>query len=382
MKKIIIGIALTLVLAASAIPAFAANNGQDPLDHVVISPDPAVVAIGGGIQQFTAAAKDADNDPVVGVTYVWEVVNLGGTIDTTGKFTAGIAAGTFTDTIKVTASKGGITKIDVATVIVATPGNLDHVVISPESATIQLSATQQFSAVAQDAFNTNLTTGINYTWEVINLGGGITVGGLFTAGATEGTFTDTVKVTATQPATGIQKIDTATVKVAVPGHLDSLVVTPDKATVVIGGNKQFTVTAKDAYGTTISSGVTYLWSLTGVGSIDQTGKFLAGTVPGTANVSVKGTQSVDSLTIEKTSTAVVTVVAVEEDDDDEDNFRRPHGWSHGKKKGWDGKDVPPGWSKGNKTGWDDEDSPPGLLKEKNGLRNDDDDEDEDEDDDN
>jgi len=128
MKKLIIGIILTLAIAVTAVPAFAAN-GQDPLDHVVISSDPSTVAINGGTQQFTVISQDAENDPVTGVIYLWEVVNLGGTIDATGKFTAGNTAGTYLNTVKVTASKGGITKYGYADVIVAIPGLLDHVVI-------------------------------------------------------------------------------------------------------------------------------------------------------------------------------------------------------------------------------------------------------------
>jgi len=370
MKKLIIGIALALVLAATAVPAFAAN-GQDPLDHVVISPDPATVVINGGTQQFTAVSQDADNDPVTGVNYIWEVVNLGGTIDATGKFTAGNTAGTFTNTVKVTASKGGITKTDFATVVVAIPGLLDHVVISPETTTIQpTSGAQQFSAVAKDAFNTNLTTGVTYLWEVVNGGGAIDAAGKFTAGAVAGTFTDTVKVTATQTATLISKNDTATVKVAEPGVLDKVVISPDKATVTVGGNQKFTAVAKDAFNQTISTGVTYLWSFTSVGGIDQTGKYQAGLIPGTATVTVKATQVNNGITIEKTASAAITVVAEAE----EHEGRVPAGWSHGKKNGWDGGSTPPGWSKGKKTGWDGKDSPPGLLK---GEQNDDDEEDED-----
>lgn len=370
MKKFIIGITLALVLAVTAVPAFAAN-GQDPLDHVVISPDPATVAINGGTQQFSAKSQDADNDPVTGITYLWEVVNGGGTINTsTGYFTSGAAAGTFTNTVKVTASKGGITKTDFATVVVAIPGLLDHVVISPETTTIQpTSGTQQFSAVAKDAFNTNLTTGVTYLWEVVNGGGAIDAAGKFTAGAVAGTFTDTVKVTATQTATLISKNDTATVKVAEPGVLDKVVISPDKATVTVGGNQKFTAVAKDAFNQTISTGVTYLWSFTSVGGIDQTGKYLAGATPGTATVTVKATQ-VTSTTTEKIAQATVTVVAEVE----EQEGRVPAGWSHGKKTGWDGGSTPPGWSKGKKTGWDGKDSPPGLLK---GEQNDDDEEDED-----
>ncbi len=369
MKKLIIGIILTLVLAATAVPAFAAN-GQDPLDHVAISPDPATVAINGGTQQFTAVSQDAENDPVVGVVYVWEVVNLGGIIDATGKFTAGITAGTYLNTVKVTASKGGISSIDFATVIVAIPGVLDHVVISPDTATIQPLTTQQYSVVARDAFNTNLTTNINYAWEVVGGIGTINGTGLFTAGLTSGTFADAIRVTATQLGNPTTKSDTAGVKIAVPGVLDKVVISPDKATVTVGGGQQFTAVAKDAFNQTISTGVSFQWSLTGVGGIDQTGKYLAGATPGTATVTVKAIQVNAGINVEKTASAVITVVAEAE----EHEGRVPAGWAHGKKTGWDGGSVPPGWSKGKKTGWDGKDSPSGLLK---GKQNDDDEEDED-----
>lgn len=349
MKKLIIGIVLALVLAVTAVPVVSAS-GQKPLDHVVVTPIIATI-LPGGTQQFSATAQDTDNETIVGVTYTWGVVAGGGTIDGIGLFTAGITPGTFTNTIQVTAFKGGITETAYATVIVAIPGLLDHVVISPDAATVQPSDTQQFSATAQDAFN-QAVAGVTYGWEVVASGGIIDGTGLFTAGVTPGTFTNNIKVTATQ--TSIIKTDTATVKVAVPGVLDYVVISPDTATVPVGGIQQFNATGKDAFNQTVV-GVTYGWEVvSGVGIIDSTGKFTAGSELGTSTVRVTANQT----NISKIDTAVVTVAAESE----EHEFRVPPGWSKGKKTGWNGGDTPPGWAKGKKTGWDGEDSPPGLSK--------------------
>lgn len=361
MKKLIIGIILALVLAATAVPVVAAN-GQKLLDHVVISPNPAPV-LPGGTQLFTATSEDASNNPVTGVIYTWHVVAGGGTIvPNTGVFTAGTITDTYKDTIKVKATKDGVTKYAYADVIVANLGVVYSVVISPDTATIIPLGTQQYSAAVKDAFGNAVA--ITPIWIVSGVGNAIDVTGKVTASSTTGTFT--VTATATQGIVSVS--DTATVKIANHGDLDSVVISPETATVVVGGYQQFSATSKDAYDLVLTTGITYGWTVTGGGSIDGSGKFTA-TTAGTFTVTVTATQSVTN--IQKTDTAIIKVVAEPEE---HEGFV-PYGWSHGKKNGWHGGNTPPGWSKGNKTGWDDEDSPPGLFK----GQVDQDDEDEDED---
>lgn len=91
------------------------------------------------------------------------------------------------------------------------PIEVVSVVVTPETANLQPGATQQFSAQAFDG-NGDPIPGVGFTWSVVNGGGSIDQTGLFTAGATTGTFTDTV-VAATN---GIS--DSASVSVeAAPG---------------------------------------------------------------------------------------------------------------------------------------------------------------------
>ena len=62
---------------------------------------------------------------------------------------------------------------------------LTSIVVSPASATVNTSATQQFSATARDQFTTNLVTQPSFGWTVSG-GGSIGGSGLFTAGSSAG----------------------------------------------------------------------------------------------------------------------------------------------------------------------------------------------------
>ncbi len=352
MRKRITGIIVSLVFITAAIP-LATASAQTPglLDHVVISPGSATVLVGGN-QQFVAVAQDSDNATVDNVTYSWVVVAGGGTIDDAGLFTAGNTTGNFTNTVQVTATKGDITKSANATVTVTASGLLDHVVISPSSATVLVGGNQQFVAVAQDSDNATVDN-VTYGWAVVAGGGTIDEAGLFTSGNTTGNFTNTVQVTATKG--DITKTAYATVTVTSSGLLDHVVISPSSASVLVGGNQQFVAVAQDSDNATVDN-VTYNWAVVaGGGTIDEAGLFTAGNTTDTFTNTVQVTAVKGDIT--KTAYATVTVTAKIEKE-----FRVPPGWSHGNKMGWQGGETPPGWSKGEKTGWGGKEAPPGLMK--------------------
>ena len=70
------------------------------LSTITITPNLVVLAPNGP-QQFTAVGRDVGNN-VVAITPTWSVVASGGTISSTGLFTAGANAGTFTNTVRAT----------------------------------------------------------------------------------------------------------------------------------------------------------------------------------------------------------------------------------------------------------------------------------------
>jgi subtilisin family serine protease len=172
-----------------------------PVASIVVTPNPASVAV-GATQQFTAAGQDAFGN-AVSITPAWSVVAGGGTIDGSGLFTAGTVAGTYTNT--VTASSGGVTGTATVTV---TPGPLASIVVTPNPTTVPRGATRQFTATGKDAFDNVVS--ITPAWAVVNGGGTINATGLFTAGATLGTFPNTVQAS----SGGIS--GTATVTVTAP----------------------------------------------------------------------------------------------------------------------------------------------------------------------
>ena len=93
-----------------------------------------------------------------------------------------------------------------SSVTVTVNATLTSIVVSPSSASINTSATQQFTATARDQFATSLSAQPSFTWTVSG-GGSISTGGLFTAGssaggpytvtATSGSISGTASVTVT-----------------------------------------------------------------------------------------------------------------------------------------------------------------------------------------
>ena len=152
---------------------------------IAVTPTPATMTI-SGTQQFAAVAKDAGGN-VVAFTPTWSIVAAGGTINSTGLFTAGTLAGTFTGTVK--AASGAISGVATA---VVTAGPIATIALTPNPATVSSTTTQQFVATAKDAGG-NTVLPFAPTWSVVASGGTVDVNGLFTAGATLGTFTNTVK---------------------------------------------------------------------------------------------------------------------------------------------------------------------------------------------
>ena len=152
----------------------------------IISPtSPQTIPVNGTVQ-FTAQAKNADGD-ILAVKPTWSIVSGGGTISSTGLFTAGTTPGT--TVIRVTCS--GI-NVDVTITVAAGP--LATITVTPNPVTLAIGAPQTFTAVGTDA-NGNVVA-ITPVWSTVNPPGSIDAGtGLFTAGGATGQFDNTVRAT-------------------------------------------------------------------------------------------------------------------------------------------------------------------------------------------
>ena len=267
-----------------------------PLASITVTPNPASMAI-NATQQFTAVGKDAAGN-VVTITPAWSVVAGGGAINpTSGLFTAGTTAGTFTNTVR--AAVGAIA--GTATVNV-TPGPLASISVTPNPASVPTSAAQQFTAVGKDAGGN--VVAITPAWSVVNGGGTIdAASGLFTAGTIAGTYTNTIRA-ASGTIAGLATVNVTPV-------LATLTVQPNPANVFTFNTQQFAVTGRDATGNVIpTSGV--VWSVVnGGGTIDaNSGLFTAGGTTGTFANTVQATSGTVSgnATVNVNSTAPAPIV--------------------------------------------------------------------------
>jgi hypothetical protein len=184
------------------------------------------------------------------------------------------------------------------------PGVLTTLAVAPNPATVAVNGTVQFTASGTDFTGASVTPNAGaIVWSVVAGGGTINPStGLFTAGATPGTFTNTVVAT----CRGISA--TATV-IVTPGPLVTITVTPNPVTLAINTTQQFTAVGRDAGGNVVS--ITPVWSIVnGGGTINPgTGLFTAGGATGTFNNTVRATSGsiFGSATVTVTSPAAPIV---------------------------------------------------------------------------
>ncbi len=261
------------------------------LSSITVTPNPDTLAA-RGVRTYTAVGTDM-NGNVVPITPVWSVAASGGAITSAGVFTAGDSVGTFANTIRATS---GAT-VGSATVTVR-PGAVTTLQIAPNPATLNVGGTQQFTVVARDA-GSNIVP-VNARWSVVGGGGTIdSTTGVYTAGSTGGTFTNTVRAQVNAI------VGSATVNIVNPAS--TMTVTPNPAILARGATQQFTAIGTASNGDTVA--MTPVWSVvSGGGTIDSmTGMFTAGSTDGTFASTVRARSGTTSgfATVQVTAPAPV-----------------------------------------------------------------------------
>ena len=362
-KKIfaIIMIVALLTVGLSAIPIMAdPSNGQ--LTHVKLTPEN-VALVTGTTQKFTVQALDENKQPVANVNYFWVVAEGGGSIDSTGLFTAG----TTDATVEVIAVQGRIVKSATAEVKVeAAIGALDHIKVTPAIANVLPSGTQQFTAQGYDALGVAIS--VTPTWTTTATGptgtGSISsASGLFTAGTSTGTATVT--------ATASGKSGTATVNITInptPTTTPAANENHDKSSLFnmfkhylknigsdsfLGGTWQ----VKNSNGTTdtynLISGVVQTVSATTPITLTVLPNGQTTAVPYTITTTTV-IQPNDAVFVAKDKVIVLTIndqtVMVSKITADSPT-QLPPGLKKNNNDNRQGKDTPPGWSQGKKNGW-------------------------------
>ena len=166
---------------------------------------------------------------------------------------------------------------------------LTSIDLSPASATLQVGATQQFSATGH--YSDGSTASVAVTWSAT--GGTVSSSGVYTAGSVAGSY----QVVATETGGSISKAAGVTLTAA-PPVLTSITVAPPSVSLAPAATQQFTATGHFTGGGTGSVAVT--WTATG-GTISPTGLYTADAVVGSYQVTA--TQTGGSIA----GTATVTI---------------------------------------------------------------------------
>ena len=152
--------------------------GPPVLAAVIITPSSATV-VAGAQQQFGAYGRLSNGDSsAIPVKYS----ATGGTISSSGTYTAGTTVGSFRVIAKDTS--GVFADTAAVTVTAAGSPNLAQVILNPGSAVVTPGGTQQFAAYGKTGAGDSIAVQVNYS----ATGGTITAVGLYTAGQATGSF--------------------------------------------------------------------------------------------------------------------------------------------------------------------------------------------------
>ena len=312
---------LTLVLLLAACsdpsaPSGTGNGAMDPPDmyqirgwnrkvvELRIAPDTAVVSAGQSVK-FTASGIFSDGRSRV-INVSWAAT--GGTIDSTGLFTADSTPGVY-QVIGVEPSAGltdTAAVIDTLTPgIPTTPPSVDQppppvgdstpivssVSVTPATAKLVVGGSLQLKAAAVDS-NGGVVTGLPVSWSSSNSA----VASVSSNGTVQTLSAGTTSIIAL-----IQGVNgTASITVNEPApSVSSVSLTPSSATLAVGESVQLSATAKDGNGSTIP-GLTASWttSAPAVVSVSSSG-VVRGLASGTSVVTgtIQGIQGTTTITV-------------------------------------------------------------------------------------
>ena len=268
------------------------------LTTITVTPPSASVSV-NGTQAFAANALDQFSAAMSPQPTITWTVSGGGSINSSGLFTAGTTVG---GPFTVTAASGG--KSGTAQVSVTALANNPPTVATPAAATPNpvTGTTTNLSVLgSDDGGEANLT----YTWGTTGVppaSVSISANGTKAAKNTIATFTKDGSYTfqVTIKDAGNLSV-TSNVTVTVNQTLTTIVVAPPSASVQVNGTQAYTANALDQFNAAMSVQPTFAWTVSGGGSINAaSGLFTAGTTAG-------GPFTVTATSGGKSGTASVTV---------------------------------------------------------------------------
>jgi hypothetical protein len=211
--------------AKTATASLQVNVG--PLHHLVLSPASAMITAGGS-QAYIAEGRDQYENTLGDMTSSTTF-----SITPNGSCTGASCTATVAGAHTVTGTKDGKTGTASLTV---NPAALDHLDLSPASASITAGGSQSYTAVGRDQYNNSLGDVTSNTTFSISPDGACT-------GAS---CTATVAGAHTVTGTKDGKAGTASLTVN-PAALDHLDLSPVSASITAGGSQSYTAIGRDQY---------------------------------------------------------------------------------------------------------------------------------------
>jgi len=230
------------------------------------------------------------------VSLVWSVSG-GGTISSSGLFVSdGHSTGDFTVTVAL-GDKSATATLSVVEL------NIKTISVSPGTGTLLVNGSKKFMAMAKDPFGQPLKDQPAFEWSVSG-GGTISPNGVLTASnLSGGPYTVT--------ATALGKSGSATFSITENAVFTSISLFPSTVVVASDNVRKFIATARDQNGTPLSEQPPMTWSITGGGTLSETGLFTAGGIPGgpfTLTVKSGDITQTASLTVSEAS--ILTAITV------------------------------------------------------------------------
>lgn len=252
-----------LLATATVASCSGSDNGPGPVTLESVTVAPARVTLAPGASQPFSASANMSDGGTLAANVAWSAT--GGSISSAGVYTAGSTPGDY----RVVATAQGSTLADTALVTIPAPppANLVAIEVTPPTATVQAGLTQQFTAVGR--LSDNSTTAVPVSWTAT--GGSVSAGGIFTAGATSGSYL----VIATE--LGGPFADTSVVTVSpAPTDIVALVISPDSMRIKPYDSTRVTALGRRGDGSTVPVSVT--WNSI-AGSVTALGYFKAAPIP-------------------------------------------------------------------------------------------------------
>ncbi|WP_342376268.1 right-handed parallel beta-helix repeat-containing protein [Myxococcus stipitatus] len=273
----------------------AASDGTDmgafpyvPVPAASIALDRYSVTLpGNSTSQVIARVLDAAGLELPRAVVTWSVPAEVGTIDSSGKLTAGCALGSYPGAVVATAGA-----LSTSADVTVTLGPVQSVTLTPSQVTLRIGETQQFSVSAPDACGREVPT--TRRWDVSKLSlGNISTSGLYVAGTQVMSEAKGILV----EVGGLFAYASVNIQ---PGPVQTVKLSPAHLTVAANSQAQVSAVALDRVGNPVSADIS-LRVVRGGGTLDAANRFTAGTVAGSFPRTLEA--SVDGVT----ATADVTV---------------------------------------------------------------------------